>query len=79
MKKEKIFVTGGNGFIGSRLLRALLDQGYQVRCLLRENSRTERIDGLDYEPFRGDVNDIDSLNQGMKGCDGVMHLASLSN
>jgi dihydroflavonol-4-reductase len=76
---KKILVTGGNGFIGSRLVKALTDQGYAVRCLLRKSSKTSRIDGLNYEPAYGDVTDLNSIVEAMKGCDGVMHLASLSN
>lgn len=75
----KVFVTGGNGFIGSRVVRRLLDAGHRVRCLLRETSKTGRIDGLDFERHLGDVRDRDSLIAGMQGCDGAIHLASLSS
>jgi len=76
---KKILVTGGNGFIGSRLVKQLIDNGYAVRCLLRKTSKTDRLKGLDFETHYGDVTDLPSLIEGMKGCDGVMHLASLSN
>lgn len=76
---KKILVTGGNGFIGSRLVKHLIDKGYSVRCLLRKTSKTDRLAGLTYETHYGDVTDLSSLVEGMKGCDGVMHLASLSN
>lgn len=76
---KKILVTGGNGFIGSRLVKQLIDNGYAVRCLLRKTSKTDRLQGLDFETHYGDVTDLQSLIEGMKGCDGVMHLASLSN
>lgn len=76
---KKILVTGGNGFIGSRLVKQLVDNGYAVRCLLRKTSRTERLAGIAYETHYGDVTDLPSLVEAMKGCDGVMHLASLSN
>jgi len=79
MSMKKILVTGGNGFIGSRLVKQLIDSGYQVRCLLRKTSKTDRLTGLQYETHFGDVTDLNSLIEGMKGCDGVMHLASLSN
>jgi dihydroflavonol-4-reductase len=79
MSKGKIFVTGGAGFIGSRVVKMLLEQGYEVRCLLRNTTNTRRIDGLNYEKFIGDITDIASLEEGMKGCTGVIHLASLSN
>ncbi len=79
MTKGKIFVTGGNGFIGSRVVRQLLEQGYEVRCLLRTTSNTTRIDGLEFEPVIGDVRDITSIEAGMTECHGVIHLASLSS
>jgi dihydroflavonol-4-reductase len=79
MSKGKIFVTGGAGFIGSRVVKMLLDQEYEVRCLLRKTTNTRRIDGLAFERFDGDITNATSLEEGMNGCTGVIHLASLSN
>ena len=75
----RVFVTGGNGFIGSVVVRTLLAEGHEVRCLLRPSSKTERIDGLAYQRVAGDVRDAASVAAGMEGCDGVIHLASLSS
>jgi dihydroflavonol-4-reductase len=75
----KVFVTGGSGFIGSRVVRQLTEKGHEVRCLLRQSSRTERIDGVDYERHLGDVRDEESLVAGLDGCDGIIHLASISS
>jgi dihydroflavonol-4-reductase len=75
----KIFVTGGNGFIGSVVVQKLLHSGYEVRCLLRQNSRTERIDGLPIERVQGDVRDADSLRAGTAGCQATIHLAGISS
>jgi dihydroflavonol-4-reductase len=75
----RIFVTGGNGFIGSSVVRKLLDGGHKVRCLLREGSCTQRIDGLPVERVRGDVRDADSLRAGMADCEATIHLAGLSS
>src|SRR5215470_17636957 len=74
----KVFVTGGNGFIGSVVVRTLVHRGHSVRCLLRRQSRTERIDGLPIERVLGDVRDYASVQAGMRGCEGVIHLASIS-
>jgi dihydroflavonol-4-reductase len=74
-----IFVTGGNGFIGSVVVRRLLERGYDVRCLLRANSNTDRIAGLPHQTALGDVRDRAAVEQGVRGCDGVIHLAGLSN
>lgn len=73
-----IFVTGGNGFIGSRVVRFLVEAGYRVRCLLRQTSNTDRIDDLEFERFIGDVRDAASLTEGMQGASGCIHLASIS-
>ena len=75
----KVFVTGGNGFIGSRVVHKLCSSGFEVRCLLRETSDTSRIDGLNYEPHIGDLRNAESLKSGVEGCDGVIHLASISS
>lgn len=79
MPTKKMFVTGGNGFIGSRVVRKLVEKDYSVVCLLRETSRTDRIDDLDYAKTIGDVRDLESITRGMEGCDGVIHLAGLSS
>jgi dihydroflavonol-4-reductase len=76
---KTIFVTGGNGFIGSVVVRKLLERGYDVRCLLRASSNIDRIAGLTHHSVLGDVRDRDSVVQGMQGCDGIIHLAGLSN
>jgi dihydroflavonol-4-reductase len=75
----RIFVTGGNGFIGSVVVRKLVERGYAVRCLVRPTSNTQRIDRLPVEQVVGDVRDAPSLVSGMAGCDGVIHLAGLSS
>jgi dihydroflavonol-4-reductase len=75
----KVFVTGGNGFIGSRVVRQLHAAGHTVRCLVRESSKTHRIDMVPFERHLGDVRDVDSLVAGMAGCEGVIHLASISS
>jgi dihydroflavonol-4-reductase len=75
----KIFVTGGNGFIGSAVVRNLVGMGHEVRCLLRPNSRTERIDDLPVERTQGDVRDFESVRRGIEGCKATIHLAGLSS
>jgi dihydroflavonol-4-reductase len=75
----KVFVTGANGFIGSVVTKKLVEDGHTVRALLRKTSRTTRIDGLPYERAHGDIRDAASVRVGMKGCEAVLHLASLSS
>ncbi len=75
----KVFVTGGNGFIGSRVVRRLAEHGHEIRCLLRPTSNTDRIEGIRYARVDGDVRDIESIRNGMVDCDAAIHLAGLSN
>lgn len=79
MSRGKIFVTGAAGFIGSRVVKFALDAGYEVRCLVRNSTNLRRLEGLNYEPFIGDITSSDSMQEGIKGCTAVIHLASLSN
>ena len=72
----KVFVTGGNGFIGSTVLGALVASGRQVVCLLRDTSRTERIDHLPFERVSGDVRDPSAVRAAMARCDCTIHLAA---
>jgi len=75
----KVLVTGGNGFVGSAVVRALAKAGHEIRCLLRPTSNTERIDSVRYEGTIGDVRDLASLRNAAAGCDTIIHLASLSS
>ncbi len=75
----RVFVTGGAGFIGSYVVRRLVEGKHQVRCLLRKTSKTHRIDGVAFERVDGDVRDADCVRAAMEACDAVVHLASLSN
>jgi 8-amino-7-oxononanoate synthase len=76
---RNVFVTGGNGFIGSHVVRRLEGEGHTVRCLLRKTSRTERLDDVPYERHLGDVRDLDSLVAGARGMDTIIHMASVSS
>ena len=75
----KVLVTGASGFLGSGVVPALLECGHEVRCLVRAQSDTERIQGLDWERVEGDILDRDSLDLAMSGCQGVIHLAGTSD
>lgn len=77
----KVFLTGGNGFIGSHVLRKLVARGDSVRCLVRETSDLSRIEHVqgDWERFVGDVRDQTSMTDAATGCDAIIHLASPSS
>lgn len=74
----RVFVTGGNGLIGSSVVRQLRAAQHDVVCLLRRGARTERIDGLAVTRVEGDVLDAASLERGIVGCHVAIHLACLS-
>lgn len=73
----KCLITGAAGFIGSELARELLNQGYEVRALLRPGENDANIKGLQVEIVYGDVRDKAAIAKAMAGVDYVFHTASL--
>lgn len=66
-------MTGGTGFIGSRVVKRLRDRGDDVVVLAR---RPEKAAGLDAEVVQGDLGDADAIRRGMEGCQAVFHIAA---
>ena len=74
----KVLVTGGNGFIGSYVLRKLAGAGHSVRVLTRNSSSAvPAVASNDLELIEGDILDPRSLDQAMNGCDAVIHLVGI--
>ena len=73
---KRVLVTGANGFIGSNLVEALLERGYEVTCLVREKARIERLKkiGAEIEICRG-LDDREALRRAVAGKDAVFHVA----
>ena len=69
----RAFVTGGTGFIGSRVVKRLRDRGDEVVVLAR---RPEKASGLDAEVVQGDLSDADAIRRGVEGCQAVFHIAA---
>ena len=72
----KTLVTGANGFIGSAVVRLLLDNEQDVRVIVRPDSDQRNFDGLELDVFEGDINDSDALKRAVKGCKALYHLAA---
>ncbi|MBI2831361.1 MAG: NAD-dependent epimerase/dehydratase family protein [Chloroflexi bacterium] len=72
----KALVTGATGFIGGNVVRQLQKQGYQVRAFVRKNSVRQNIEGLNVEVAVGDLRDRISLDEALRGCDVLFHVAA---
>ncbi len=72
----KILVTGATGFTGSHLTAGLLDEGHEVRALVRESSNFDSLRHLELEMVRGDIRDKAAVERAVKGIDAVYHLAA---
>ena len=66
-------MTGGTGFIGSRVVKRLRDRGDDVVVLAR---RPEKASELDAEVVQGDLSDADAIRRGVEGCQAVFHIAA---
>lgn len=81
----KVLVTGADGFIGSHLTEALVEEGYDVRAFVIYNSFNSYgwLDSCSAEVkkqiefFSGDVRDPNGVRKAMEGCSMVLHLAAL--
>lgn len=73
-----LFVTGATGFLGSRLVRRLVEQGHEVRALRRATSSDDLLDGFgtDVTWYTGDLFDREMLNDALTGVDRVFHCAA---
>lgn len=71
----KTLVTGATGFIGTHLVKALLEKGRDIRCLVRKTSNTKKMENLGVELYYGDLMDKRSLENGVKGVNIIYHLA----
>ena len=71
-----VFVTGGSGFIGGRLIRRLVADGRRVRALARSDGAAEKIAGAGAEPVRGDLSDPAALRAGAEGSELGFHAAA---
>ncbi len=84
MKNTKILITGGAGFIGSKLVEYFLKNGNEVICL--DNMSTghrknivEFLDNPDFQFTEGDIRDLDTCKKAVRDCEYVFHQAALGS
>ena len=73
---ELTLVTGGSGFLGSAVVRALIARGARVRALVRPTSPRDNLHGLDCEVVVGDLTDRESLKGALKDVRYLFHVAA---
>ena len=75
----KMMVTGAHGFMGSNLVRFLLERGHDVRAMVRPGGDFSTLEGLDVELFEADLTDAEALRAGCEGVHTIFHLASCTH
>jgi nucleoside-diphosphate-sugar epimerase len=74
-QNPKVLVTGASGFVGSRLVEALLQEGYPVTCLVRKTSNTRTLQEKAVRLVVGDLENPETVREAVRGIDTVYHLA----
>jgi uncharacterized protein YbjT (DUF2867 family) len=72
-----ILVTGGNGFVGGHVVHELREKNHEVRCLVRDRRKAERLESWGCEVVEGDMTDPSSLERAAAGADVVVHLVAI--
>ena len=73
----KAFVTGGTGFLGGRLIKMLVNKGWQVRALHRSPGDAAKLAAMGAVPVQGDLDNVDALSRGMGDAEVVFHAAAM--
>jgi uncharacterized protein YbjT (DUF2867 family) len=70
----KVLVTGGTGFVGPHVVRAIADKGHEVKLLVRDSTRSRDLPG---QPVVGEMTNTVSLQHAVEGVDAVVHLVAI--
>ena len=73
----KVLVTGGTGFVGPAVVRAIVEAGHEVRALARSRKSGSDAAALGAEVVEGDMTDAASLRIAAQGVDAVVHLVAI--
>jgi len=73
----QVAVTGATGFIGSAVVRRLLEQKRSVRALVEPGANAANLDGLPVDRAEVDVTDFAAMRKALDGCETLYHLAAI--
>jgi uncharacterized protein YbjT (DUF2867 family) len=73
----QVFLTGATGFVGSHVLKRLVEEGHRVRALVREGKKAVGQDHQSVDFVEGDVVSGAGLDSAIGGCEAVMHLVGI--
>jgi dihydroflavonol-4-reductase len=72
-------VTGGTGFLGSHLVRALAERGDELRLLIRRKTGADHLSGIEFERMNGEITDRRAVRGAMAGVERVFHVAGTTS
>lgn len=72
-----VLVSGGTGFVGGHVVRALRDAGKPVRCLVRDPRRATELERLGCDLAEGDLTDRETLGRAVDGVESIVHLVAI--
>ena len=76
---KKIFVTGGDGLLGSNVVRKLLAMGHEVTVMVQPGSKAKTLEGLNIKQVEADLLDKDKVLEASKGAEMIIHIAAITN